>query len=218
MMKEFWGMIEKDSIEEVDKETAKELGVSRHVTTLVMKNHDAGSEKARITIDGGQELRNGIFEDRNLLYSPALDENGLKFLVSMAAYYDMPMTYSDVEQAFMYNDLEDVDAIVKRNIVIQLSQFECGKKGGGYYKYKRLGYGAPYAGIVFYNSMAKFLEIEMGFSKCEQFTCVWVRQFGERGLVLVGLATDDLVKTGTRDDETQHFLNTACCSRLRLVM
>ena len=204
MMKEFWGMIEKDSIEEVDEETAKELGVSRHVTTLVMKNHDAGSEKARITIDGGQELRNGIFEDRALLYSPALDEIGLKFLVSMAAYYNMSITYSDVEQAFMYNDLED--AIVKRNIVIQLSQFECGKKGGGYYKYKKLGYGAPDAGVVFYNSMANFLEKVMGFSKCEQFTCVWVRLFGERGLVLVGLATDDLVKTGTRDDETQHFL------------
>ena len=64
----------------------------------------------------------------------------------------------------------------------------------------------PIAGVVFYNSMANFLEKVMGFSKCEQFTGVWVRLFGERGLVLVGLATDDLVKTGTRDDETQHFL------------
>ena len=204
MMREFWGMVEKESIEEVDRETALAIGISGHVTTMNMKTPEAGSEKVRVTIDGGRELRNGIFPDRQLLASPAMEENGLKLIIAFTAYFDMTLEYSDVNQAFMYNDI--ANAVVKRDIVIQLSEFECGKAGGGYYKYKALGYGAPDAGIVWYNQMVEFFERDMQLSKCDQFTCVWYRPFGEFGLVMVGLATDDIVKSGTKDDESQQFL------------
>ena len=205
MLIEFDGMMDKGSIVQVGEERAKEVGLHRHVTTLIMKNPgESGSEKARITIDGSEDLRGNMFPDRIELYAPAMDEHGLKFIIAIAVYYDMDMSYSDVNQAFMYNSMDD--ALKKRSIVIQLTEFECGIPGGGYFEYNALGYGAPDAGRVWFNTMRAFLENEMGMCPCEQFQCVWMRSFGVSGMLLVGLATDDLVKAASRDRETQQFL------------
>ena len=188
-----------------DEERAKEVGLHRHVTTLIMKiPGELGSEKARITIDGSEDLRGNMFPDRLELYAPAMDEHGFKFLLAVGVYFDMDMSYSDVNQAFMYNNIDD--ALKKRSIVIRLSEFESGLPGGGYFEYNALGYGAPDAGRVWFNTMRDFLENEMGMHPCEQFQCVWMRHFGVCGLLLLGLATDDLVKAASRDRETQQFL------------
>ena len=204
LRKELNGMKEKGAVYRITKEEALAIGVTGHVTTMTLKRQGEGHEKSRININGAEELRNDVFEDRRALYAPALGEEGFHFLMAMAAYYDMTMYRSDVNQAFMYNDMND--AIVKRDIVIKLAEVECGIKGGAYYQYDKLGYGAADASAAWAGQMTRFLQIEGQLQPSQQLMCIYVRLIGERGLILVGVATDDIIQIGTRDRETQQEL------------
>ena len=53
------------------------------------------------------DLRKNMFPDLMVLYAPAMDEHGFKFILSFGVYFGLEMSYSDVNQAFMYNDLGD---------------------------------------------------------------------------------------------------------------
>ena len=204
LRKELRGMLDKGALHQTTKEEAIRLGITGHVTAMSMKREGEGEEKSRITINGAQELRNNVFEDRKLLYSPALGEEGFLFIMGMAAYYDMTLYRSDVSQAFLYNDMED--AVVQREIVIHLEEVECGIKGGAYYKYDKLGYGAADAGVVWHGQITGFLALQGKLTASQQLTCIYMRLVGKRGLIIVGLATDDIIQAGTKDYETQEEL------------
>ena len=204
LKKELKGMVDKMALSRIAREEAMEIGITGHVTSLTMKRPGEGQEKARITINGAQEIRKGIFPDRKALYAPAIGEEGLLMFFAMAAFYDMTLSKSDVSQAFLYNDMDD--AVVKRDIVIHLDEVECGHKGGAYYKYNRLGYGAPDASAAWAGQMARFLRKEGQLIPSQQLTCIWFRLVGKRGLIIAGIATDDVLQAGTRDSETQQEL------------
>ena len=202
--KEINGMLNKDAVERISEEEALNIGITDHVTTMKMKRQGEGQEKSRININGAQELRKGIFPDKKALYAPALGEEGILTLMATAAQFDMTLDRSDVTQAFMYNDMDR--AVVKRDIVIKLKEVECGIRGGAYYKYKKLGYGAADASAVWAGQMAEFLQHEGQLTLCPQVTCLWIRLIGDRGLIMIGVATDDLIQAATRDRETQQVL------------
>ena len=86
---------------------------NRHVWTLTTKRD--GSQKARCSNDGGEELRRGVFPDKNDLYTPAMACAALKLIMAFAAYHRMKLRYSDAKQAFTANKMSN--AKYQRDII-----------------------------------------------------------------------------------------------------
>ena len=85
--------------------------------------------KVRIDIDGRFEIRNGVFPDKDLLFSPAMDEELFRQQMAEKAYFRLASKSDDVTQCFLYNDMGEAEH--QRDIVIKLTEYECGIPGGG---------------------------------------------------------------------------------------
>ena len=129
MKAEFEGM-RSSILEPCTPQYARGKEVTRHVTTFT-RRRVGGARKVRINIDGREEIKRGVFPDRGKLYAPAMDGELLKILVQHCAHYDLRMTKSDAVQCFLNNSMEEAEN--SREIIIHLSEYECGVIGGSYY-------------------------------------------------------------------------------------
>jgi hypothetical protein len=169
-------------------EYARGKDVTRHVTTFTRRRVGA-VRKVRINIDGREEIRRGVFPDRGKLYAPAMDGELLKILVQHCAHYDLRMTKSDAVQCFLNNNMEEAEN--RREIIIRLSEYECGVKGGSYYTVDAVSYGCADASREWYERIRAAME-EMGYSVSVYHPCLYIKRTSGEGLVIAGIATDDM--------------------------
>jgi hypothetical protein len=177
------------------KEEAEEVGITPHVTDLQTKT--SGKLKARINIDGRWEIRRGVFEDRDLLYAPAMNGDLAILLMTYAAWYGMEVSSSDVTQAFTYNEMSE--ATTKRRIMLHFSEMECGIIGGGYFECNAVSYGTADAAIEWNNNIHKMMT-EQGYIQSAYEQCLYIKRIGKNDMVLVGIATDDFLKVSTNSE------------------
>jgi hypothetical protein len=180
---------------QVSKQEAYQQGITPHVTLLTTKRD--GKLKARINIDGRYELWKGYFPDKDELYAPAMDEEIFKIIIAHAAYHKMKLTSSDVRQCFQNNTM--VEAKNQRIIIIHLTQLECGISEGAYYRMNAVGYGCADASREWYDRLRKELE-NLGMQRSLYHPCLFTMRKGE-GLLILGIATDDLLKANTTNAE-----------------
>ena len=196
MQNEYEGMCKVS--EEIDERTAKGIGITRKVTDCKTKRD--GTKKVRMNVDGRAEKQRGAFNDLNMLYSPAMEEKLLKMLIEYAAYYRLHMEKSDVEKCFLNNDMEE--AIFKREIVMEFKPVESGKQTTEFRKLNVVGYGTCDAGREWYRRFNQFMITE-GFLKSLFFPCLYRKLIGTTSILIVGVATDDMLKICT-DDQPGH--------------
>lgn len=192
MKKEYDGISQVSEV--VSEEEAMEKGVTRKVT--VMNTKRDGEKKCRMNIDGREEQRQGVFEDMDKLFSPAMDEELLKFILAYAAYYGLHIEKSDVVQCFLNNDMDN--AAIQRDIILAFKEIECNKEGGEYRRMNVVGYGACDASREWYDKFDGAM-VEMGMMKSVFHPCLYVKLIGEKSILMVGVATDDMLKACTKD-------------------
>jgi hypothetical protein len=144
MVKEFSGM--KLITHVVTKEHALEVGVTPKVTDRSTKRD--GSKKTRIAINGAQEFRNGVFPNKEVLHSPAMDAELFKLIIQVAVQFDLKLASRDVTQCFTHNSMSD--ARFPREIISYFDEYECGTPGGEYRSFEAISYGAADASSEWY--------------------------------------------------------------------
>lgn len=144
MVKEITGWLR--HAKQISEAVAKAKGVTPHVTKFTTKRN-TGQRKVRVTFHGGYELRtNPEFRDhRYRLFAPAMDTDLFLFLLAFATYFRLRRSSSDVTQCFMENDM--AHATFKRDLVVHLSEWECGVRGGAFYLIDSILYGCPDASM-----------------------------------------------------------------------
>ena len=183
-------------------EYARGKDVTRHVTTFTRRR--VGSvRKVRINIDGREEIRRGVFPDRGKLYAPAMDGELLKILVQRCAHYDLRMTKSDAVQCFLNNNMEDAEN--RREIIIHLSEYECGVPGGSYYVVDAVSYGCADASREWYERIRAAME-EMGYTVSVYHPCLYIKRTQGNGLVIAGIATDDMFQGSSKNESGRREL------------
>lgn len=195
MTREFTGFLKK-ALKRVTKERALEVGVTRHVTDFSTKR--SGKEKARINVDGREELRKGVFQDRDELHSPAMDEELFKVMMAYGAHHRLKVTTADVVQCFLNTDMEG--AKFSRPIVIHLSEFECGVVGGAYYEILAVSYGCADASGEWYRTCRRVMLEVCRFKVSQFFPALFYKRLGPKSILIVGMATDDALEMVTDDE------------------
>jgi hypothetical protein len=180
----------------VTEERAFKVGVTPHVTDRRTKR--SGRKKTRIAINGSFEVRQGRFPNKNVLHSPAMDDELLKLTVQFATYFRMDMESSDVTQCFTHSPMKG--ARFERPIVIHLTELESGVKGGEYREFNAVSYGTADASSEWYRNYRKGM-LEMGFRVSVFHPCLFIKPVAEKSLLIVSVATDDMLKANTRDKE-----------------
>ena len=199
--KEFQGMLDKRAIREILEADAKAGTITRHVTVLLTKSD--GRLKCRINIDGRSEKRSQIFDEKDL-YSPAMDEELLKIVLSYIAYYKMESSHSDVEQCFLHNRMDEAE--YRRRIVIYLKPIECGKAQGGYYETDSVIYGCPDASKEWFKHYCNFMATQEphGWRHSQYYQCLWIwKGSTDTSRILMAVATDDIPMGWTTDEEAR---------------
>ena len=176
---------------QIPKQEALDKGVTPHVTTFTTKR-GTGIRKARVTFHGGYELRtNPEFRDhRYRLFAPAMDTDLFLFLLAFATYFRMRRFSSDVTQCFGENDM--ANATFKRDLVVRLSEWECGVKGGAYYQIDCVIYGCPDASMEWHKRLREFLRGTIGMTVSIFNPCLFILRLSTISLILCGTATDNL--------------------------
>ena len=189
MQKEIKGWME--HAHQISEQEAKAKGVTPHVTTFTTKR-GTGIRKARVTFHGGWELRtNPEFRNhRYRLYAPAMDTDLFLFLLAFATYFCIRRFSSDVTQCFAQNDMKN--ATFKRNLVVWLSEWECGVKGGAYFQIDCVIYGCPDASMEWHKRLREFLIGTIGMTVSVFNPCLFILRLSLVSLILCGTATDNL--------------------------
>ena len=186
--KEFQGMVNNGLLTEISFETAKSVGITPHVTTRMTKRDK--SLKTRISNDGRFEIRRGMFNQTSL-HSPAMDEELMKILLHIKAYYNYSMSQSDVTQAFTHNAMSEAEQ--PRRIVWFLEEVECGIKGGGYFELNAVSYGCADAGKEWYRHISKHIN-SLGFQTSVYHPCLFYKRLPDETMILIGLDTDNCLQ------------------------
>ena len=182
-------------------EYARGKNVTRHVTTFTRRR--VGSvRKVRINIDGREEIRRGVFPDRGKLYAPAMDGELLKVIVQHCAHYNLHMTKSDAVQCFLNNNMDEAEN--RREIIIHLSEYECGVPGGSYYIVDAVSYGCADASREWYERIRTAME-EMGYTVSVYHPCLYIKREGD-GVVIAGIATDDMFQGSSKNESGRRML------------
>ena len=185
----------------VSEERARKVGVTPHVTDRHTKR--SGRKKTRIAINGSFEVKQGRFPNKNALHSPAMDDELLKLTVQFATHFRMDMESSDITQCFTHSPMKG--ARFERAIVIHLSELESGVKGGEYREFNAVSYGTADASSEWYRNYKKGM-LEMGFRVSVFHPCLFIKPVAEKSLIIVSVATDDMLKASTRDNEGRQAL------------
>ena len=201
MTKEYDGFCEKASVLVTEQEIA-ENPITGHVTTFTVKVPTM-IEKARITVAGNEELRNGIFPDKAVLHAPAMKPGVTFMLMQWQVHVNGEMSKTDFEQAFLQNTMHDAE--FERMIIIRLSPYECGKDVCEYRKMTSVGYGCPDASREFYRRLRELFE-SLGYKVSVVEPSLFIKTLSDGGTIAAGVATDDIHWVNTREEETRKVL------------
>ena len=188
MVKERGGIAKTSHV--VTKEYAETFGVTPHVTARTTKRD--GTLKTRFAIDGSFEIRRGKFPNRDVLYSPAMDDELLRFCMQTTATFRMEMGKSDVAQAFTHNPM--ATARYPRKIIVFMDEYESGVQGGEYREFDSVSYGTADASSEWYINL-KAAMVEWSFTTSVHHPCLFIKGSPETNdLIMVGTATDDFLR------------------------
>ena len=184
----------------VTEEYALRFGVTPHVTARSTKRD--GTLKTRFAIDGSFEIRRGKFPNRDVLYSPAMDDELLRLSMQCTATLGMEMGKSDVEQCFTHNPMET--ARYPRRIIVFMDEYESGVPGGEYREFDSVSYGTADASSEWYINLKRAMEEDWGFTTSVHHPCLFIKgTTATNDLIMVATATDDFLRMNLPTEEAR---------------
>lgn len=136
--------------------------------------------KARLVAKGCSQ-RQGI--DYKETFSPVVRYSSIRFLISLAAKYDLDIDQMDAVTAFLQGDIDET---------IYMEQPEGFNDGSGRVcQLKRSIYGLKQASRQ-WNIKLNDALLKCGFKRCETDSCIYIRRM-EESLIIVAVYVDDLL-------------------------
>jgi len=152
---------------------------------------DDGRFKVRMVARGDRQTA----DTYDVTHSPVVRTTTLRFIIAVAAIYDLDVYQTDVNTAYL-NAPIDFD--------IYFIAPDCFPNPGAYLRAKKAIYGLKQAGVCWYMELEEKL-IDMGFQRTIFDYCVWGTVRGDSP-ILIATYVDDLLFIGT-DENCRAVLN-----------
>ena len=140
--------------------------------------------KARLVARGYDQIF-GI--DYELTYSPTLNTDNIKLIISIASIYEWKITQLDIKSAYLNAPL---DKEIYTTIPIGDPNY-----GKGYWKLNKALYGLKQSGRQWNQTISKFL-IDNNFTQSLVDECIFYKKEKGKLVCLIGLYVDDMMITG----------------------
>jgi len=135
--------------------------------------------------------------DFDLTYSPTLNSDSLKLIISIAAKLHWNMFQLDIKSAYLNADLDKV-------IYTSIPQGDP-NYGKGFWKLNKALYGLRQSGRQWYKTITNFIT-NNGFKQLKSEPCMFFKIFNNKVTCLIGIYVDDMIITGS-DQEIKFFIN-----------
>jgi hypothetical protein len=152
--------------------------------------------KARLVAKGCTQIPGIHFEE---IYSPVIRMETLRFLISMAAKYDLKIHQLDVKNAFLHGDLKE------ELYIQQPTGFEQPGKENQICKLRKAMYGLK-QGSRAWNSKLNSVLTKIGFTRSQTDPCVYTKRAG-RKMELLAVYVDDILIFSNDDFATSSTKN-----------
>jgi hypothetical protein len=152
--------------------------------------------KARLVAKGCTQIPGIHFEET---YSPVIRMETLRFLISMAAKYDLKIHQLDVKNAFLHGDLKE------ELYIQQPTGFEQPGKENQICKLRKAMYGLK-QGSRAWNSKLNSVLTKIGFTRSQTDPCVYTKRAG-RKMELLAVYVDDILIFSNDDFATSSTKN-----------
>jgi len=140
--------------------------------------------KARLVACGYDQI---FIIDYELTYSPSLNTDNIKLIISLASIFEWKILQLDIKSAYLNAPL---DREIYTTIPIGDPNF-----GKGYWKLHKALYGLKQLGRQWNQTIFKFL-INNNFSQSLIEECVFYKKEKDKLVCLIGLYVDDMMITG----------------------
>ena len=151
-------------------------------------NNNISKYKARIVARGFRQKRGIDFE---LTFSPTLNIDILKLILSIASKFSWNIQQLDIKAAYLNAEL---DKEIYATIPPGDSNF-----GRGYWLLKKALYGLRQSGRQWNKTITKFLKSN-GFKQVGTEKCVFYKRSKNKLKCIIGLYVDDMIITGTKSE------------------
>lgn len=145
--------------------------------------------KARLVVKGCAQ-RQGL--DYQETYSPVIRYTSLRYLLSIAAEFNLNIMHMDAVTAFLQGDLDD------EIYIFQPEEFNDGT--GRVCKLNRAMYGLRQASRLWNIKLSKYLR-KLGFKQSELDPCVYYKIY-DKAIIIVAIYVDDLIIFSNDDEMT----------------
>ena len=150
------------------------------------KNNNIIKFKARLVARGFRQ-KFGI--DFEITYSPTLNIDSLKFIISLAAKFHWDIFQLDIKAAYL-------NAPLDKDIYVSIPQGDS-NFGGGYWKLNKALYGLKQSGRQWNLTIDKFLK-KQNFKPLKAEQCIYIYKENKKTRCIVGLYVDDMIITGEK--------------------
>jgi hypothetical protein len=149
--------------------------------------------KARLVCKGFTQME-GI--DYHETFAPTLKMKSLRIMLTIAAVFDYEMKHLDVPTAFLNATLKEV---------VYMAQ-PPGQQAGGaniVIKLVRAIYGTKQASHEWSEELSRFVEEDLGFTRCKSDTCLFVKKSRSGRVIILGVFVDDLLPEFHAEDRSE---------------
>jgi len=147
-------------------------------------NNNIIKHKARLVARGFNQIYGIDFE---LTYSPTLNIDGLKFIISLAAKFSWNIFQLDIKAAYLYAPLD-------REIYTSIPPGDH-NYNKGYWRLHKALYGLKQSGRQWNCMITNFL-INHGFIQLSSEKCIFKKTLNKKLVCIIGLYVDDMIITG----------------------
>ena len=158
------------------------------------KNNNISKYKALLVARGFTQKYGTDFD---LTYSPTLNSDSLKLIISIAAKLHWNMFQLDIKSAYL-------NAVLDKVIYTSIPQGDP-NYGKGFWKLNKALYGLRQSGRQWYKTITNFIT-NNGFKQLKSEPCMFFKIFNNKVTCLIGIYVDDMIIMGS-DQEIKFFIN-----------
>ena len=158
----------------------------------IFKVKKNGVFKARLVAQGFTQIL-GVDHQNNL--SPIIYETTYRIVLTMWAMYGWSAKIKEIETAFLYKDLgEEIYLMIPKGY----REYRGENLEGKCLLLRHAIYGLGQAAQQFFKKMKEVLETKLGFRKCMNDQCLYIKK-NEEGVIVVCLYIDDILCVGNQN-------------------
>ena len=152
------------------------------------ENNNITKYKARLVAKGYKQEKG---KDYNSTYSPTLNTDSIRLMLSIAARLNWKVQQLDIKAAYLN---------AKLDVPIYVNIPEGDKKyKKGYWRLEKALYGLKQAGRQWFITISKFI-IKNGFHQLNSEHCIFKRTKNNKLVAMIGLYVDDMIICGTKPE------------------